>query len=68
MASTIVRTFSLLTETDRKLDELTKSTFRRNKGDVIDWLVNEKYLEIQGKNNDGESQLEPEPAPADIQQ
>lgn len=43
MPETIVRTFSLLAETDRKLEELTRLTFRRNKGDVIDWIVAEAY-------------------------
>ena len=43
MPETIVRTFSLLAETDRKLEELTRRTYRRNKGDVIDWLVAEAF-------------------------
>lgn len=46
MPETIVRTFSLLSETDRKLEELTRLTYRRNKGDVIDWLVAEAHEKI----------------------
>lgn len=43
MVDTIVRTFSLLVETDQKLEQLTKETFRRNKGDVIDFAVAELW-------------------------
>ena len=43
MADTIVRTFSLLVETDQKLERLAKETFRRNKGDVIDFAVAELW-------------------------
>ncbi len=46
MPDTIVRTFSLLSETDRKLEELTRRTYRRNKGDVIDWLVAEAFEKL----------------------
>jgi hypothetical protein len=48
MAETIVRTFSLLVETDRKLDQLTKDTFRRNKGDVIDLAVSDLWQKTNG--------------------
>jgi hypothetical protein len=48
MAETIVRTFSLLVETDRKLEQLTKDTFRRNKGDVIDLAVSDLWQKING--------------------
>ena len=49
MAATIVRTFSLLAETDRKLEQLTKDTFRRNKGDVIDLAVSDLWQKINGE-------------------
>lgn len=43
MAETITRTFSLLIETDKKLEALAASTFMRTKGNVIDWAVDELW-------------------------
>ena len=49
MADTIVRTFSLLVETDQKLEQLTKSTYRRNKGDVIDLAVSDLWEKVKAE-------------------
>lgn len=46
MSDTIVRTFSLLVDTDKKLEQLTKDTFRRNKGDVIDFAVSDLWNKL----------------------
>jgi hypothetical protein len=43
MAEKVVRTFSLLVETDQKLEKLAGMTFRRGKGNVIDWAVDELW-------------------------
>lgn len=43
MADKVVRTFSLLVETDQKLEKLAGMTFRRGKGNVIDWAVDELW-------------------------
>ncbi len=43
MAEKVIRTFSLLVETDKKLEALANSTFRRGKGNVIDWAVDELW-------------------------
>lgn len=41
--ATVTRTFSLLAETDEKLQKLSDETYRRNKGNVIDWAVDELW-------------------------
>jgi len=46
MAETIVRTFSLLVETDRKLEQISKETFLRIKGNVIDMAVDELWKKL----------------------
>lgn len=38
--------FQILSDTDDGLEELAKRTFRQ-KGAVIDWLVNEKFAQIR---------------------
>ena len=43
MTEKVIRTFSLLVETDKKLEALANSTFRRSKGNVIDWAVDELW-------------------------
>lgn len=50
MADTVVRTFSLRVETDRKLIELAKSTFLRTKGNVIDFAVDELWKKEHPEN------------------
>jgi hypothetical protein len=47
MAEKVVRTFSLLVETDQKLAKLAGMTFRRGKGNVIDWAVDELWKQYQ---------------------
>lgn len=39
--------FALKEETVKNLEWLTKNTYRRNKGDVIDWLAAEKVKELK---------------------
>lgn len=46
MANTIMNTFSLLAETDRKLEQIAAETFLRTKGNVIDWAVDELYKRL----------------------
>ncbi len=45
----------LQASTNEKLEEIARLTFRK-KGDVIDWLINEKFTELT-------AQPAPSPAP-----
>ena len=57
MADTITRTFNLLNETDRKLDQLASETFLRSKGNVIDWAVDELWKKLHPAEEPTEAEL-----------
>lgn len=64
MADTITRTFNLLNETDRKLDQLASETFLRSKGNVIDWAVDKLWQELHPESMLASDGVPPESKPA----
>ena len=64
MADTIINTFSILVETNRKLEQIANETFLRSKGPVVDWAVDKLWQELHPESMLASDGVPPESKPA----